>query len=88
MSTTHSSLFTSSRRPMLGTFCRQVRDDAGVDDMVKKLPGTLPASAQVRSAARTRAGVKGTRRIRTPVASNTAFATAASIGLQTVSPAP
>jgi hypothetical protein len=40
------------------------------------------------SAARTLAAVNGTRRIRTPVASNTAFATAAIIGLHIVSPAP
>ena len=45
-------------------------------------------SHQAFSAASTRAGVNGTRRMRTPVASNTAFATAAIIGLQTVSPAP
>jgi hypothetical protein len=41
-----------------------------------------------RSAASTPAPLNGTRRSRTPVASNTAFATAASVGLHTVSPAP
>lgn len=40
------------------------------------------------SAASTRAVVNGTRRIRTPVASKTALAMAANIGLHTVSPAP
>ena len=40
------------------------------------------------SAACTRAVVNGTRRMRTPVASKMALATAASIGLHTVSPAP
>ncbi len=40
------------------------------------------------SAASTRVVVNGTRRMRTPVASKMALATAASIGLHTVSPAP
>ena len=40
------------------------------------------------SAASTRTVVNGTRRIRTPVASKTALAMAANIGLHTVSPAP
>ena len=40
------------------------------------------------SAASTRAALNGTRRRRTPVASYTALATAASVGLHTVSPAP
>jgi hypothetical protein len=50
-------------------------------------PGVIYTRAAF-SAASTRAFRKGTRRSRTPVASKIALATAAMVGLQTVSPAP
>jgi hypothetical protein len=58
------------------------------NDSTIKDPDINNYTLAVFSAANTRSLRNGTRRIRTPVASKTAFAIAASVGLQTVSPAP
>ena len=65
-----------------------VRFDVDLDVLAAVRTGHRPRIVQALSAARMRCGFNGTRRMRTPVASKIAFATAAIIGLHAASPAP